>query len=283
VQLRPTVKPIGKALEFDRSLFERLYTGPLYRLLSKTMLRVSDHLHLIPFPRKTAHRYFQTQYRFSEAVAKFPSTEFYEGRLETGSRLDEAIASLARSSFPWPVIEHKVSPVIFVPCTSEEDRGRSSKSNLGQVNLVKYILNLLRTPTETLQSDTERPSNEELSNNLRQISIAILTPYSRQVKLLQENIKLGENTVVSTIDGFQGREADIVVFTTVRSNIEGDLGFLDDERRLNVAWTRPKLALILVGDKRTLGTNGLWKRAIDACQEVVIERPVEDADAVHTR
>ncbi|KAI0684613.1 RNA dependent RNA polymerase-domain-containing protein [Cytidiella melzeri] len=275
VQLRPTVRPMGKALEFDRSLFERLYTGPHYRTLSRTMLRVSNFIVIQHKQQLTA---VQTQYRFSEAVAKFPSTEFYEGRLETGSQLDAAIASLALTSFPWPTDdpEQNLFPVVFVPCTSEEDYGRSSKSNKGQVNLVKHILHLLRTPAETDQESPEGSvSAQEVSKQLHELSIAILTPYSRQVKLLTENIKINDQTVVSTIDGFQGREADIVVFTTVRSNIDGDLGFLDDARRLNVAWTRPKLALIVVGDKRTLGTNGLWKRAIEACKEVVIERPVE--------
>ncbi|KAI0090847.1 putative restrictase [Irpex rosettiformis] len=259
VQLRPTVRPMGKALEFDRSLFERLYTGPEYRLLSRTMLK--------------------TQYRFSEAIARFPSTEFYEGQLETGAQLDDEIASLALTLFPWPTDDKgRIFPVTFVPCTSEEDYGRSSKSNVGQVNLVMHIIHLLRTLSDTHQESQEF-TIDELKKKLRQTSIAILTPYSRQVKLLTENIKLNENTVVSTIDGFQGREADIVVFTTVRSNMDGDLGFLDDARRLNVAWTRPKLGLVIVGDKRTLGTNSLWKRAIDACREVVIERPVEETVA----
>ncbi|KAI0343647.1 RdRP-domain-containing protein [Trametopsis cervina] len=220
-----------------------------------------------------------TQYRFSEAVARFPSTEFYEGRLETGSTVDDAVASLAISSFRWPEVDRKLSPVVFVPCTTEEDQGRSSKCNKGQVNLVKYILELLRAPAPVDDQPTDIPqtttSQEDLTKQLGQISIAILTPYSRQVKMLTEDLKLNEHTVVSTIDGFQGREADIVVYTTVRSNMEGDLGFLDDERRLNVAWTRPKLGLILVGDRRTLGTNALWTRAMNACTQVAIELPVE--------
>ncbi len=82
------------------------------------------------------------------------------------------------------------------------------------------------------------------------------------------------DVVVSTIDGFQGREGDIVVFSTVRCNTEGDIGFVEDERRLNVAWTRPKLGLIVIGDRRTLETtSALWKRALAACREVVIAKP----------
>ncbi|RPD72239.1 hypothetical protein L226DRAFT_467312, partial [Lentinus tigrinus ALCF2SS1-7] len=154
VQLRPTVKPMGKALEFDKSLFERLWRGKDYPRLARSMLEVQH----------------QTR--------------------------------------------------------------------------------------------------------LRAASIAVLTPYSRQVQLLKQTIPGAMDVVVSTIDGFQGREGDIVVFSTVRCNAEGEIGFVEDERRLNVAWTRPKLGLIVVGEKRTLeATSSLWKKALAACTEVVIAKP----------
>ncbi|RDX43226.1 RdRP-domain-containing protein [Lentinus brumalis] len=247
VQLRPTVKPMGKALEFDRSMFERLWKGGGHSSLARSMLEV--------------------QYRFSEDVAQFPSQEFYEGKLQTGTpRDDEIAATLGISSFPWPKDSNgRISPVVFVPCTSEEDYGRSSKSNAGQVALVKYIVSLIRRPAE---------ASEEHQTRLRSASIALLTPYSRQVQLLKQTIPASMDVVVSTIDGFQGREGDIVVFSTVRCNTEGDIGFVEDERRLNVAWTRPKLGLIVIGDRRTLETtSALWKRALAACREVVIAKP----------
>ncbi|KAI0364829.1 P-loop containing nucleoside triphosphate hydrolase protein [Pilatotrama ljubarskyi] len=247
VQLRPTVKPMGKTLEFDKSLFERLWKRSDYPELARAMLDV--------------------QYRFSADVARFPSQEFYEGRLQTGTPREEEIASvLGISSFPWPSVDGRICPVVFVPCTSEEDYGRSSKSNAGQVALVKHIMSLLRKPRE--------PCNEEHQARLRAATVAVLTPYSRQVQLLRQTLPATQDAVVSTIDGFQGREGDIVVFSTVRCNAEGDIGFVEDERRLNVAWTRPKLGLIIVGDQRTLQTNSpLWKRALSACVEVLIPRP----------
>ncbi|KAH9924542.1 AAA domain-containing protein, partial [Fomitopsis serialis] len=68
--------------------------------------------------------------------------------------------------------------------------------------------------------------------------------------------------VVSTLGGFQGREADVCILSTVRANMEGDIVFVEDARRLNVAWTRPKLGLIVVGSRTTLeGNSPLWKRA----------------------
>ncbi|OBZ65910.1 ATP-dependent helicase upf1 [Grifola frondosa] len=251
VQLRPTVRPMGKALEFDKSLFESLWTGQQFPDMSRAMLEV--------------------QYRFSADVARFPSQEFYEGRLQTGTpREDEIAATLGISSFPWPHENGRLFPVVFIPCTSEEDYGRASKSNSGQVNLVKYILSQLRTPRNDIDT------REEYQQRLRSVSIAVLTPYSRQVQLLRQNLPSAMDAVVSTIDGFQGREADVVVFSTVRSNAEGDIGFVEDARRLNVAWTRPKLGLIVVGNRNTLqATSTLWKRASEACKEVVIEPPEE--------
>jgi superfamily I DNA and/or RNA helicase len=97
----------------------------------------------------------------------------------------------------------------------------------------------------------------------------VLTAYKKQVNLVRTRVP--SDVKVSTVDGFQGREADFVVYTSVRSNFNNDIGFLDDRRRLNVAWTRAKYARVLIGDRRTL-TEGseLWKRAIEDCHEVVL-------------
>ncbi|KAH8088982.1 RNA dependent RNA polymerase-domain-containing protein [Cristinia sonorae] len=254
VQLRPITKPMGKALEYDKSLFERLWKGPAHREMSRTMLDV--------------------QYRFSAEVAHFPSNELYEGRLQTGNpRVDDISSALAPGSFPWPQSDTgQIISVVFVPCRSEEDYGRSSKSNTGQADLAKYILTLLRTPHEA-EPNVSEVLVAEITRRLQTISVALLTPYSRQVKLLTEKISLNDHTVVSTIDGFQGRESDVVIFSTVRSNMERDIGFVEDERRLNVAWTRPKLALIIIGDSDTLCSNGMWGRAIQACRRVEITLP----------
>ncbi|PCH35526.1 RNA-directed RNA polymerase [Wolfiporia cocos MD-104 SS10] len=247
VQLRPTVRPMGKALEFDKSLFERLWTGPAYPEMSRVMLDV--------------------QYRFPEELAHFPSQEFYEGRLRTGtSGVAEISATLSALTFPWPSNNGRIFPVVFVPCASEEDFGRSSKSNEGQAELTKYILSLLRV--------ARNKDDAEATARVQSVTIAVLTPYSRHVQLVKQVLPSWMNAVVSTIDGFQGREADIVVFTTVRSNVEGDIGFVEDARRLNVAWTRPKLGLIVIGNRSTLQAGSpLWQRALTACKEVVITRP----------
>ena len=82
---------------------------------------------------------------------------------------------------------------------------------------------------------------------------------------------------MSSIDGFQGQEADIVVFVTVRCNLQGEIGFLKDMRRLNVALTRAKTGLIIIGDQTTLTLKKeqeeacrVWDRLIKSCAKVVL-------------
>ncbi|KAH7343653.1 RNA dependent RNA polymerase-domain-containing protein [Rhizoctonia solani] len=236
VQLRPTVRPQAKALDYDASLMERLYTGPEQAGMSRIMLDV--------------------------ALARFPSTEFYNASLRTGkpdSDFVEKFEDLAQTNFPWPrgteQSPNALNTNVFVSCKTEESYGRSSKENVGQAGVVMQILKLLRT----------RRNATETSDLPPVLSITILSPYSRQVKLLRGMLEndstVSKNTEVHTIDGFQGREAEVIIFTTVRSNPSGDIGFLEDERRLNVALTRAQLGRIIVGNEDTLGyVHGPEKR-----------------------
>ncbi|KAI0051209.1 RdRP-domain-containing protein [Auriscalpium vulgare] len=238
VQLRPMVRSLGQTLMHDVSLFERLYTRKDTSVMKRTMLDV--------------------QYRFPEKLARFPSSEFYEDRLRTGVVNVEALLQrLLSSQFPWPQQEGSVLPAVFIACAEEEDYGGMSKSNEGQARLVKHIVRLLTTARATGEALAEPPL------------ITTLSPYTKQRKLLHDT--LPASTPSFTIDSFQGRESDIIIFSTVRSNASLDIGFVEDKRRLNVAWTRAKLALIVVGDRRTMtGNGGLWTRAIDSCVEVTL-------------
>lgn len=244
VQLRPTVRKMGKALEFDISLLERLYTHIQAPEMRKTMLDM--------------------QYRSPGELMAFPSREFYENRLQTG-REDTAkiLDVLTAAVFPWPSRDGVVVPTIFIPCSSEEDMGGMSKSNAGQVDLVEYILPMLTTKKDESDPQAESP--------LEKLKITVLSPYTKQIHALRH--RLPSSVSCSTVDSFQGRESDIVIFSAVRCNAEGDIGFLDDARRLNVMWTRARLALIIVGDRRTMNGNLLWKRALDSCTEVTVKLP----------
>ena len=140
-------------------------------------------------------------------------------------------------------------------------------------------------------------NRERAAAELQKHSIAALTPYARQVKLLGQTLPAAHGAVASTVDGFQGREADVVVFCTVRCNAVRDIGFLQDARRLNVVWTRARYALVVVGDADTLrGVHAalggeseeerakrdalrvayaMWDRALKRCEVVQIELPDE--------
>ena len=247
VQLRATVQLHATLLQFDISLFERLYNeqGPGHK---KVML--------------------DTQYRMHREICSFSSQEFYDGRL--GTAVADNTRPIPESTFPWPPSRHNKAEkarMVFVQCSDSEDLGHKSKSNKGQATLCHSICTRLLAAAPNL-SDQQKPIP----------SIAVLTPYTRQVESLRS--LLPTSISLSSIDGFQGREADIVVFVTVRCNVYAEIGFLKDMRRLNVVMTRARCACVVIGDKATLcggggegeeESKGVWRRLVDTLEEVVLD------------
>jgi superfamily I DNA and/or RNA helicase len=218
-----------------------------------------ERLYISPDRLDVAKVMLDTQYRMHPDICQFSSNAFYDSRLLSADSMGGI--ELPPSQFPWPKDARKV----FVQCGSPEDIGRRSKSNKGQVQACKDICGLLCTPPEGGPTD---PRTE----------IAILTPYTAQRDLLKKALP---NHTITSIDGFQGREADIIIFSTVRSNLHCSIGFLNDLRRLNVAITRAKTGLILIGNRATLlgqaaddvdaESKQVWKRLLDDCCEVIID------------
>jgi superfamily I DNA and/or RNA helicase len=247
VQLRATVQQNAVLSGYDVSLFERHYNMQKRRGVAKAMLDI--------------------QYRMHRTICDFSSTEFYEGRLKTAVADDSRPSPV--SQFPWP----KDSRLIWIECGSREDLGRQSKANPGQTELCKRAVQLLTSSV---------PDTAPQSSDSRQPSIVILTPYTSQKDALSSAIPTIE---VSSIDGFQGREADIVIFVTVRCNASCDIGFLADLRRLNVVMTRAKRGVVIIGNRLTL-TGGIevggdlekskrvWLRLVERCRAVRIEEDV---------
>jgi len=197
------------------------------------------------------------------------------------------LAVLKGSKFPWPIENGEIIPVVFLQCGIEEEMTGMSKRNVGQAEVVQYVIKLLTTKdapeenppkdkgkevdrSEVQKADGTSGSNRE---NKEKLEITVLTPYTRQVSALKDLVP--KDVQVFTIDSFQGRESDIVIFSTVRCNAEKDIGFVEDERRLNVMWTRAKLALIIVGDRTTLTAKGLWDRALKSCIDVTLPEDPE--------
>lgn len=245
VQLRATVQQHAQLVGFDVSMFERLYDSQ------------SDNARL----RKVM---LDTQYRMQASICRFSSTEFYEGRLKTA--VLDSDRRLLPKSFPWPEPQpEKLDRMFFVQCSATEDLGQRSKSNPGQATLCREICKALQ------QQSPETTVPGSSSDGGGPPSIAVLAPYTRQVDSLKDLDASSKLVTVSSIDGFQGREADVVVYCTTRCNVHAYIGFLDDLRRLNVVLTRARCACIVIGDRATLTggdanetATGVWKRLLGA-------------------
>jgi superfamily I DNA and/or RNA helicase len=254
VQLRATVQQTAVVTGYDVSLFERHYKLPPREGVAKVML--------------------DTQYRMHRSICDFSSSEFYDGKLHTA--VPDNARPLAPSLFPWP----EKNRMVWVECAAPEDLFHQSKSNAGQGTVCKRIIQLLKASPSSLNSTAV--TNDSFAGP----SIAILTPYTRQKTLLATTIP---NAEAYSIDSFQGRESDVIVFVTVRSNVHHALGFLDDMRRLNVAMTRAKAGVVLIGHKDTLTGVGagepldesklVWKRLLERCE--VVDLPAQ-AESTHS-
>ncbi|GAB1319470.1 hypothetical protein MFIFM68171_09680 [Madurella fahalii] len=290
VQLRPTVHQNSLVMEFDKSLFERLFAEAAAE-------GAREALHTDP-ASPVARLMLDTQYRMHPAICAFSSAEFYDGKLRTG--IPRAARPLFRSAFPWPPGPEQDGPaqprasdrarMVFVECPAREELGGKSKTNKGQADLCVRICQLLCTLAPAAAAGPSQGGH--IGAAAEPQSIAVLTPYARQAELLKRLLSaLGSRVEVSSIDGFQGREADIVVLVTVRCNESREIGFLKDMRRMNVALTRARAGVVVVGNRETLtGTGhgasakgpedvdgeskGMWRRLVGGLVRVVVE--VED-------
>jgi len=183
-----------------------------------------------------------TQYRMHPAIAMFPSDLFYGGKLNNGVSPPER---RPLPGFPWPREEF---PVAFLPCPEgvEIDDG-VSKMNEAEADAACGAVEML------------------LEGGCAVSDIAVVTPYAAQVRLIkrltrQLVAKGGPYVEVSSVDGFQGREKEAVVFSAVRSNHHGAIGFVNDWRRVNVSFTRARRALIVIGNDACLrqGDQDTW-------------------------
>ena len=179
-----------------------------------------------------------TQYRMHSTIREFPSARFYDNRLEDGCNDSERPPA---AGFLWPDWN---KPVAFVPVHGSEiqDPTSSSKSNMDEAAMVVQIVNDLLAAGDLSPED-----------------VGVISPYSGQVRLIRQLFdEAVDGLEIKSVDGYQGREKEIIVLSTVRSNTEGNVGFLSDYRRLNVALTRAKRGLIVIGDDRTLRNDSTW-------------------------
>ncbi len=184
-----------------------------------------------------------TQYRMHPAISDFPNRTFYEGRLVDGIMAAERPNPAGLLWNDWEV------PMAFLPVNGDEllSPDGASKENPAEAGWVAKILeNLLQ------------------AGDLEEADIGIITPYAGQVRAIRDALPERNDSVeVHTVDGYQGREKEVIIFSCVRSNSDGTVGFLSDERRLNVALTRAKRGLIVIGDPDTLRNDQTWASWLD--------------------
>lgn len=179
-----------------------------------------------------------TQYRMHPQISVFPSNEFYCGNLEDGDMLEK---QTARS---WHMYRC-FGPFCFFDIDGMESRpsGSGSWVNEDEVDFIVLMYHKLASEYSELKSNSQ---------------IAIISPYRHQVKLLSDRFRatFGEQfdkvVDINTVDGFQGREKDIAIFSCVRSNDKKQIGFVSDFRRMNVAITRARSSVLVVGSASTL-------------------------------
>ena len=117
--------------------------------------------------------------------------------------------------------------------------------------------------------------HSQFNKNDNKIKIGIISPYKEQVILLQNLIAENEDLndykkqiVVKTVDGFQGQEKEVIYISLVRSNENKEIGFLSDTRRMNVALTRAKQKLVVIGDSATLANHTFYKDFLDYVEKI---------------
>lgn len=221
-------------------------SGPHAKLLSVTLME--------RLLEKIRHVYLlDTQYRMNERLMGYSNEYFYKNKLKAA----DSVKNIS-------IDEDVQSTLLFIDtagCGYEEVRNELSES---LYNPDEYIL-LFKHLEQTLVT---------YYHLHKDISIGVISPYREQVKYMLEHdqndlelVKTYPGIQIQTIDSFQGQERDIIYISLVRSNTDGEIGFLKDYRRMNVAMTRAKKMLVVVGDSATLGDDPFYKGFIDYCQK----------------
>ncbi|HEV3083141.1 MAG TPA: ATP-binding protein, partial [Gemmataceae bacterium] len=201
-------------------------------------------------------RRLKVQYRMHEAIMAFSALEFYAGELKA----DSSVREHRLCDLPGVKVNALTErPLHFLDTAGagfEEQREPDGESLLNpeEARLV------CRQVTQLLHA------------GIKPGDIAVIAPYSAQVRLLREQLNVA-GLEIDSVDGFQGREKEAVLISLVRSNSEGKIGFLADVRRMNVALTRARRKLIVVGDSATLSNEPFYERLI---------RYFESVEAYHT-
>jgi len=199
------------------------------------------------------------QYRMHEAIMAFSNSVFYENKLIA----DDSVASEKLINDDNEVCNNTIEFIDTAGCDFSEEQNPETLSyvNVKEGGLVfNHLKNLLE--------------NYNVYTSASAVTLGIISPYKEQVEWMKENLQefqLPTQKVsslhIKTIDGFQGEERDIIYISLVRSNDRGEIGFLNDLRRMNVALTRARKKLVVVGDSATIAANPFYKKFVEYCEQ----------------
>jgi len=193
----------------------------------------------------------EVQYRMHEKIMRFSAEEFYDGELVADCSvkthtLEDLIEEKVQGKFEK--VLDTTEPIVLVDTQGEMPErsraGSTSKENPGEAVLAQDF------------------ASRYLDRGLKATDIGIITPYKDQADLINNKLD-EENLEVDTVDGFQGREKEVIILSFTRSNERGIIGFLKDLRRLNVSLTRAKRKLIVICDTKTLSTQETYEKLFD--------------------
>lgn len=219
------------------------------------------------------------QYRMNDEIMRFSSDWFYGGKVESAPQIKYRSVLDYDHPITWIDTSNEENQITIEGEDAPEDSASTASSvsatnqnsdlnfkeqfvgeSFGRINKAEAELTLL-TLAEYFTKISKRRVLEE------RIDVGIISPYRAQVQYLKKLIKKYEFfkpyrrlISVNTVDGFQGQERDVILISLVRSNDEGQIGFLKDLRRMNVAMTRARMKLIILGNKDTMTKHPFYKK-----------------------
>ena len=198
----------------------------------------------------------KTQYRMNDEIMRFSSEWFYHGELNSAPEVKY------RSILDFD------TPIVWINTENMDCNEEFVGESFGRINKAEATLSI-----EELKRYIEKIGKERLLEE--RIDFGLISPYKAQVQYLRQLIKkdaffkpFRHLITINTVDGFQGQERDVILISLVRANEDGQIGFLNDLRRMNVAITRARMKLIILGDASTLTKHAFYKKLYEYIGEV---------------
>ncbi|PHR98178.1 MAG: IGHMBP2 family helicase [Blastopirellula sp.] len=248
--------PIGRA---DKVILAGDHCQLPPTVLSKDAMREGlgiSMLERIVEQQPSVSKRLDVQYRMHQKIMDFSSQEFYDATLVA----DASVASHVLSEIVDSEIEDELfdKPVQFYDTAGADFVESEHESSSSRMN--EQEADFVCKKIEQLIEQGVRPQD-----------ISVISPYAAQVRKIRELVPAGIE--VDTVDGFQGREKEVIICSLVRSNQNQEIGFLGDTRRMNVALTRARRKLIVIGDSSTVGANPFFADLLTYFEQI---------DAYHT-